>query len=222
MRSPTLLVTFVVACIHSGSVICEDGTVCPAGTSCRALTNPSAEVCASPDQLTACESATTGDACTTPKIADGRCYDGVCLAGGCGNGRLDPGEVCDDGNATVGDGCSFECKSNETCGNGIVDPIRLDNMGSQIPNEQCDDGNTLGHDGCSGTCATETAHWDQLGYGLVDPLVGASGAYDSARDRVVMFGGYEIGNPMFPAPPLFLDGTFEWDGHAWTRIGVAF
>jgi cysteine-rich repeat protein len=27
----------------------------------------------------------------------------------CGNGMLDPGEVCDDGNTTNGDGCDNDC-----------------------------------------------------------------------------------------------------------------
>lgn len=39
----------------------------------------------------------------------------------CGNGVRDPGEVCDDGNTKPGDGCSATCKSNEVCGNGVMD-----------------------------------------------------------------------------------------------------
>jgi cysteine-rich repeat protein len=42
--------------------------------------------------------------------------------GHCGDGVRDPGEACDDGNTTGGDGCSADCKSTEVCGNGIVDP----------------------------------------------------------------------------------------------------
>src|SRR5690606_26013207 len=46
------------------------------------------------------------------------CIGADCEDGLCGNGELDPGEVCDDGNAEPGDGCSglcrvepnFECK----------------------------------------------------------------------------------------------------------------
>ena len=46
----------------------------------------------------------------------------VCIAiGSCGNGILDSGEVCDDGNTISGDGCRADCKSNEACGNGIID-----------------------------------------------------------------------------------------------------
>ena len=58
----------------------------------------------------------------------------------CGNGKVDPGEQCDDGNKVNGDGCDNNCKFTG-CGNGIVDP-----------GEQCDDGNTVNGDGCSSTC----------------------------------------------------------------------
>ena len=68
-----------------------------------------------------------------------------CLApaGDCGNGVVDPGEQCDDGNSVAGDGCSPTCRL-EVCGNRILDP-----------GEQCDDGNTVAGDGCSPTCRLE-------------------------------------------------------------------
>src|SRR4051812_18416357 len=61
----------------------------------------------------------------------------------CGNGHLDPGEVCDDSNLEDGDGCSADCTSDESCGNGVVDTA---------VGESCDDGNALGGDGCSADC----------------------------------------------------------------------
>jgi cysteine-rich repeat protein len=64
----------------------------------------------------------------------------VCILGTCGNGIVDPGETCDDGNINDGDGCSHNCKS-EMCGNGDMDP-----------GEKCDDGNTVSGDGCSADC----------------------------------------------------------------------
>jgi len=61
----------------------------------------------------------------------------------CGNGSLDPGEACDDGNQVDGDGCSANCLSDETCGNFVTDhPV----------GETCDDGNTEDGDGCSAVC----------------------------------------------------------------------
>jgi cysteine-rich repeat protein len=61
----------------------------------------------------------------------GRCADGFDNDGddlvdaddpdchGCGDGVPDPGEPCDDGNATNGDGCDTNCTVS-TCGNGAV------------------------------------------------------------------------------------------------------
>lgn len=59
----------------------------------------------------------------------------------CGNGTIDADqeEVCDDRNASSGDGCSADCRSDETCGNGIRD------LGK---NEACDDGNTTTETAC--------------------------------------------------------------------------
>ena len=84
----------------------------------------------------------------------------------CGNGLLEDGEKCDDGNMKSGDGCSSHCvveegwecpnagkkceKSDEpftetsVCGNKKVEK-----------NELCDDGNTKNGDGCSSECQIE-------------------------------------------------------------------
>src|SRR5438477_629278 len=61
----------------------------------------------------------------------------------CGNGVKDPTEACDDGNTQDNDGCSTDCKSNETCGNRVVDTTE---------GEVCDDGNRVSGDGCSMDC----------------------------------------------------------------------
>lgn len=74
--------------------------------------------------------------------AAGDCID-TCGPAYCGNGIVDPGEVCDDGNILDGDGCSGSCRSDESCGNGIVDV----SVG-----EACDDGNTTSGDGCRASC----------------------------------------------------------------------
>lgn len=44
-----------------------------------------------------------------------------CIQGLCGNDHKDPGEACDDGNITDGDGCSADCTSDESCNNHIWD-----------------------------------------------------------------------------------------------------
>jgi cysteine-rich repeat protein len=71
---------------------------------------------------------------------DSTTVDGeICAVGTCGNGRLDPGESCDDSNNRAGDGCPADCA--EPCGDGVRDP-----------REACDDGNTDDRDGCSADC----------------------------------------------------------------------
>jgi len=72
----------------------------------------------------------------------------------CGNGVLDAGEACDDGNTLDGDGCSSVCTIEALCGNGILDA-----------GEGCDDGNTANGDGCSSVCLVEP----RCGDGNLDP-----------------------------------------------------
>jgi len=66
----------------------------------------------------------------------------------CGNGIVDTGEQCDDGNLVAGDGCSATCTvevaGGDLCGDGFPDV-----------GEDCDDGNFNNHDGCSSTCKNE-------------------------------------------------------------------
>ncbi len=115
-----------------------------------------------------------GDTCPTGVChGDGCSHD--CKSQGCGNDRLDPGEICDDGGTSDGkcmdgspcgktmpcatgkcmpDGCSADCLSKEVCGNGIVD------LG-----EVCDDGNTVSGDSCESDCQSGTG----CGNGIIDP-----------------------------------------------------
>jgi cysteine-rich repeat protein len=64
----------------------------------------------------------------------------------CGDGTLQIGEVCDDGNKTNGDGCSATCQIEflANCGDG------RSNAG-----EECDDANVRDGDGCSALCRFE-------------------------------------------------------------------
>lgn len=85
-------------------------------------------------------------------------------------------EVCDDGNATSGDGCSSNCLSEETCRNHIVDPL---GNGLGNPPEICDDGNQIDSDACRNDCRGGAG----CGNGLVDILSGEqcdSGLFETA------------------------------------------
>ncbi len=61
--------------------------------------------------------------------------------GFCGDGALDPGEECDDGNDDNSDNCVEGCVA-ASCGDGFVGP-----------GEACDDGNTDDGDECTSQCA---------------------------------------------------------------------
>ncbi len=64
------------------------------------------------------------------------------LPGVCGDGTLDPEEVCDDGNTVDCDGCRGDCRATDAvCGDSILEC-----------DEQCDDGNNEDDDGCSAEC----------------------------------------------------------------------
>jgi cysteine-rich repeat protein len=80
----------------------------------------------------------------------------------CGNGSVESGEECDDGNTTAGDGCSASCQDegSGTCGDGTVDA-----------GEECDDGNTVDGDDCSSTCENEgSTPVDSDGDGVRDEI----------------------------------------------------
>lgn len=81
-----------------------------------------------------------GDA-TTPGDGDGDPTTGGPL---CGNGVVDEGEACDDGNLSDFDECTTNCLLN-ICGDGLV----------QANVEECDDGNNVSDDGCSSECVAE-------------------------------------------------------------------
>jgi cysteine-rich repeat protein len=75
----------------------------------------------------------------------------------CGDGRLDAGEECDDGNREDRDGCTNACTC-ARCGDGILHAFdSATGAGSCTPDpvEACDDGNTASNDGCSATCQRE-------------------------------------------------------------------
>src|SRR5438876_8893584 len=65
----------------------------------------------------------------------------TCKLPGCGDGVMDIGETCDDGNTSNNDSCLNTCRL-ARCGDGIVD----------VGVEQCDDGNLSNTHGCLTTC----------------------------------------------------------------------
>jgi LPXTG-motif cell wall-anchored protein len=64
----------------------------------------------------------------------------------CGNGVVERGEQCDDGNTLSGDSCDRYCRAaGSTCGNGMLERY-----------EECDDGNNYNGDSCTNICQRYT------------------------------------------------------------------
>ncbi len=87
-----------LGCIRDNLVSCG-ANLCPASEVCVA-----GDVCASQDQITACMGLADGTPCTPTTSAPGTCQDGVCVQF-CGDGVVEAGEQCDDGNTNPADGC---------------------------------------------------------------------------------------------------------------------
>jgi cysteine-rich repeat protein len=86
----------------------------------------------------------------------------------CGNGVVEPGETCDDGNLGILDGCLESCQAQPgyDCPalGGPCSPHCGDNR--VVGGEACDDGNLIYGDGCSGSCQLEA----ECGNFTRDPL----------------------------------------------------
>ncbi len=95
------------------------------------------------------------DAGPAPTPEDG----GIVVVAVCGDGMLDPGEACDEGEANRGlyGGCNPDCTFAAYCGDGRLDP-----------SEECDHGEA-GNDGAYGSCNPDCTFAPRCGDGAVDP-----------------------------------------------------
>jgi cysteine-rich repeat protein len=121
-----------------GDGTCNDNEICPLdcdGGSCTDDTNLD---CDGDETALSCSQCYCGDnvcdASESAPTCPEDCSDIVIGEGECGNGILDDGEGCDDGNTIPGDGCSEICEVEPGvgfCGDGIIQTV----LG-----EECDDG----------------------------------------------------------------------------------
>ena len=169
----TELCDVAAGCQEGEPLECDDGNYCngpegcEAAVGCTAGTPPvqaddfecTVEVC---DEETDSITSVPNDVLCVPP--DGLCILGICdpAAGGCsmvtklnccGNGLLEGGEACDDGNAEAGDGC-FECAVEEdwTC-EGSPSLCQTCGDGVQQGNEVCDAGANNGCQSCKKDCS---------------------------------------------------------------------
>jgi cysteine-rich repeat protein len=178
--------------VDSKLVQCEGLLLCPSGFICDNVHGR----CLTEDQMLACEDREEGAPCTFGK-ADGVCFLGACTQSICGNNLPEPGEVCDFGDRIDGDGCRNDCRSDETCGNEILD--------SHV-GEVCDVGAGLSHDGCAEACFLEEPSWKQPLQ--MKPRSLHAMAFDIERGRVVLVGG-TVGEGIFSDDTWFLqEGTW--------------
>jgi len=159
----------------SGSTAVGSSTTEPEPTTSATLTD--ATTSSSSDSVSATGTGTepTTDATTTDATTtDATTTDASSSTGpgaACGDGIVDAGEECDDGNQEDADVCTNACK-NAACGDGIVGPGEACDDGNQEdadecnnacaaascgdgvkqPAEECDDGNDVDTDACLTTC----------------------------------------------------------------------
>ena len=147
-------------------------------------------------------SATTGSSSTDPTGSSGSttasdstagssgtsstamCLDGICDEGEaktcpedcefCGNGKMERGEACDDGNKENTDSCTDKCKmascpdgyvqgaeecddgaETSTCNLNCTMAVCGDGVLNSSAGETCDDGNVVASDGCDASCKLE-------------------------------------------------------------------
>jgi cysteine-rich repeat protein len=132
----------------------------------------------------------------------------------CGNGRLEAGEGCDDGNTGNHDVCTNACEP-ARCGDGFVQPGV----------EQCDAGNTANTPGCHRDCtvdvlayvkASNTGGGDFFGEAVAlsaDGSTLAVGAFHEGS-AATGIGGDQTNNSVLQAGAVYV---FARNGTTWTQ-----
>ncbi len=176
----------------------------------------------------------SGEQCADGVDNDGNdlidCADPSCATfaacNGCGNGRLDPGEQCDDGNAIPDDGCGPDCTIDVGCGNGKVEGSEECDDGNDVDtdtcrntcqnarcgdgvlqaSEACDDGNTDDTDGCLTSCTLPTCSDGFVHAGAEDCDDGNANANDGCNACVLE----RCGDNITQTAPAITQLDFEW------------
>lgn len=203
------VIALALGCVKATSVTCEDGRVCPAGDVCAA----GQPLCISQDQASSCEGLGEGDLCQADG-RDGRCTLGSCLFM-CGDGVLDPGEQCDDGNYVNHDSCSSACLTETLAWELWTNPWRARFWHGAAYDPDHDRLLVVG--GYQGgflddIWAREKLHggstWAAVPVPSAPAPRQATVAYDPERHVLVLFGGRQFSE---------LGDTWEFDGTTWQQ-----
>ncbi|MEZ4383132.1 MAG: DUF4215 domain-containing protein [Nannocystaceae bacterium] len=138
-----------------------------------------------------CPAGTEGCACLGDNTCEGDllCDAGTCVVDAepvCGNGVVEPGEECDDGNDDDLDGCTSECEDAPVCtlgtegcpcdgqscnaglmceaGTCVEQAMAVCGNGVVEPGEECDDGNQQPFDSCANNCVATSFGTDPCGF----------------------------------------------------------
>src|ERR1700733_8087330 len=177
MRASILLIA-LVGCLEPTVLPCGN-EICPTTSVCI-----DDAVCATPDQIQACDGIAAAGACHSA-TGDGYCTDGVCTPNVCGDGQLTGTEQCDGSliSLTCQDfgyysgttACSSLCTIDRSgcsgrCGDGIVQADQGEECDGSPPSFNCTDiGFDYGALTCSATCAADPIDscgrfgWHELG-----------------------------------------------------------
>jgi cysteine-rich repeat protein len=101
------------------------------------------------------------------------------LVANCGDGVVDAGEACDDGNTTPDDGCDVACQveANWSCTGAPSVCTTVCGDGQMLGGEACDDGNTVSGDGCNDACDVDCANLSTTDCNSPGETLNASAAF---------------------------------------------
>ncbi len=153
---------------------CNDGNACNGTETCPTSTH----ACAMGTPLD------DGAACSMRDGSSGVCGGHTCLMPGCGNGVVETGEDCDDGNDDPSDGCTrectFTCTDDASCqdvtvcnGMETCDLTSHTCMAGTAPT--CDDGSPCTNDSCDDVLGCVTNLIDMDGDGHAPDTLGSCG-----------------------------------------------